>query len=255
MPRALSRFLKTPFRPATLAVVDLGSNSFRLEVGRVEGDQIFRLDTWRETIRFGAGMDEKGNLTAPARRAALACLTRFRERLSGLHPSAVRAVATNTFRVAKNAAGFLPQAEAALGFPIDIIGGHEEARLIYLGVAHVLPASSQAAARDRHRRRLDGVHHRPPHDARAPRVAQAGLRQHVGAVLRRREPARRRVPSPRKRTRAPRSRRSRARSAASTGTRRSRRRARRSRWRRSSRRTGCRRAASRPTASRGCASG
>ena len=133
---------KVAVTPATLAVVDLGSNSFRLEIGRVEGEQIFRLDTWRETIRFGAGMDDKGRLTTPARRAALACLTRFRERLSGLHPSAVRAVATNTFRVAKNAATFLPQAEAALGFPIDIIAGHEEARLIYLGVAHVLPPST-----------------------------------------------------------------------------------------------------------------
>src|SRR2546421_4709455 len=90
----------------TLAVVDLGSNSFRLEIGRVEGNQIFRLDTWRETIRFGAGLDEKGRLTLAARRAALACLARFRERLSGLHPSAVRSVATNTFRVAKNAAEF-----------------------------------------------------------------------------------------------------------------------------------------------------
>jgi exopolyphosphatase/guanosine-5'-triphosphate,3'-diphosphate pyrophosphatase len=133
----------TPARPETLAVVDLGSNSFRLEVGRVEGDQIFRLDTWRDTIRFGAGMDEKGNLTLAARKAALACLARFRERLSGLHPSAVRAVATNTFRVARNASTFLPQAEAALGFRIDIIGGHEEARLIYLGVAHVLPAADE----------------------------------------------------------------------------------------------------------------
>jgi exopolyphosphatase/guanosine-5'-triphosphate,3'-diphosphate pyrophosphatase len=122
--------------------VDLGSNSFRLEIGRVEGDQIFRLDTWRETIRFGAGMDERGRLTLPARRAALACLARFRERLSGLHPAAVRAVATNTFRVATNARDFLPQAEAALGFPIDIIAGHEEARLIYTGVAHVLAPSA-----------------------------------------------------------------------------------------------------------------
>ena len=142
MPHAPHRPRKAASTPAMLAVVDLGSNSFRLEVGRVEGDQIFRLDTWRETIRFGAGMDDKGRLTSPARRAALACLTRFRERLSGLHPSAVRAVATNTFRVAKNAALFLPQAEAALGFPIDVIAGHEEARLIYLGVAHVLPPSS-----------------------------------------------------------------------------------------------------------------
>jgi exopolyphosphatase / guanosine-5'-triphosphate,3'-diphosphate pyrophosphatase len=143
MLRTLSRSLKPASRPGTLAVVDLGSNSFRLEIGRVEGDQIFRLDTWRETIRFGAGMDEKGNLTRAARQSALACLARFRERLSGLHPSAVRAVATNTFRVARNAATFLPQAEAALGFPIDIIGGLEEARLIYLGVARVLPASTE----------------------------------------------------------------------------------------------------------------
>jgi exopolyphosphatase / guanosine-5'-triphosphate,3'-diphosphate pyrophosphatase len=141
MLNVFARSLKTTSRPETLAVVDLGSNSFRLEIGRVEGDQIFRLDTWRETIRFGAGIDARGNLTLAARKAALACLARFRERLSGLHPSAVRAVATNTFRVARNAATFLPQAEAALGFPIDIIGGHEEARLIYLGVAHVLPAS------------------------------------------------------------------------------------------------------------------
>ena len=128
--------------PATLlAVVDLGSNSFRLEIGRVEGDQIYRLDTWRETLRFGAGLDPQGRIRSSAMKAALQCLARFRERLAGLHPSAVRAVATNTFRVAKNAREFLPHAERALGFPIDVIGGHEEARLIYLGVAHELPRS------------------------------------------------------------------------------------------------------------------
>jgi exopolyphosphatase/guanosine-5'-triphosphate,3'-diphosphate pyrophosphatase len=136
MPRA-------PLAATTLAVVDMGSNSFRLEIGRVEGDQVFRLDTWRETLRLGAGIDANGNLRPEARRAALACLARFAERLSGLHPSAVRAVATNTLRVARNAATFLPQAERALGFPIDIITGHEEARLIYLGVAHVLPMSAE----------------------------------------------------------------------------------------------------------------
>jgi exopolyphosphatase/guanosine-5'-triphosphate,3'-diphosphate pyrophosphatase len=127
--------------PSTLAVVDLGSNSFRLELGRVEGDQIFRLDTWRENLRVGAGLDRAGRLTAATRRAALACLARFGERLRGLHPSAVRAVATNTFRIARNAGEFLPRASEALGFPIDVISGHEEARLIYLGVAHVLPSS------------------------------------------------------------------------------------------------------------------
>ena len=134
---------RPPLTAATLAVVDMGSNSFRLEIGRVEGDQIYRLDTWRETLRIGAGIDGNGRLTADARRAAIACLARFGERIRGLHPSAVRAVATNTFRLATNAAEFLPKAERALGFPIDVITGHEEARLIYNGVAHVLPATTE----------------------------------------------------------------------------------------------------------------
>ncbi|MGH8715013.1 MAG: exopolyphosphatase [Casimicrobiaceae bacterium] len=125
----------------SLAVVDLGSNSFRLEIGRIEGDQIYRQDTWRETLRFGAGIDDRGRITPAAIKAALACLARFRERLSGVHPSAVRAVATSAFRVALNAREFLPRAERALGCPIDVISGHEEARLIYLGAAHELPPS------------------------------------------------------------------------------------------------------------------
>jgi exopolyphosphatase/guanosine-5'-triphosphate,3'-diphosphate pyrophosphatase len=125
-----------------LAVVDLGSNSFRLEIGRVEGDQIYQLDTWRETLRFGAGLDDKGRLRRAAMDAALACLARFRERLSGLHPAAVRVVATNTFRVASNAKDFVARAERTLGLPIDIISGHEEGRLTFFGVAHELPRSS-----------------------------------------------------------------------------------------------------------------
>ena len=119
----------------------MGSNSFRLEIGRVEGRQIFRLDTWRETLRLGAQLDERGRLTREAQEQALACLARFAERLRGLHPGAVRAVATNTFRQATNAGKVLAKAEKVLGFPIDVITGHEEARLIYLGVAHFLPPS------------------------------------------------------------------------------------------------------------------
>jgi exopolyphosphatase/guanosine-5'-triphosphate,3'-diphosphate pyrophosphatase len=124
-----------------LAVLDLGSNSFRLEIGRVEGDQIYQLDTWRETLRFGAGLDDKGRLKRSAMDAALACLARFRERLSGLQPAAVRVVATNTFRVAANAREFVALAERTLGLPIDIISGHEEGRLTFFGVAHELPRS------------------------------------------------------------------------------------------------------------------
>ena len=124
-----------------LAAVDLGSNSFRLQVARVENDQLYMLDSLREPVRLAAGLTEDKRLDKDAQQRALACLQRFGERLRGLPRQAVRAVGTNSLRVAKNATEFLQQAEAALGFPIEVIAGHEEARLIYLGVAHGLPQS------------------------------------------------------------------------------------------------------------------
>ena len=125
-----------------LAALDLGSNSFRLQVARVENDQIYFLDGLREQVRLAAGLTENKLLDIESQQRALACLHRFGERLRGLPREAVRAVGTNSLRVAKNAPEFLPKAEAALGFPIEVIAGREEARLIYLGVAHGLPQSS-----------------------------------------------------------------------------------------------------------------
>jgi len=122
-----------------LAAVDLGSNSFRLQIARVENDQLYMLDSLREPVRLATGITEDKRLDKPAQQRALACLQRFGERLRGLPREAVRAVGTNSLRVAKNAPEFLLQAEAALGFPIDVIAGREEARLIYLGVARALP--------------------------------------------------------------------------------------------------------------------
>ena len=122
-----------------LAAVDLGSNSFRLQVARVEGDQLYMLDGLREPVRLAAGLTADKYLDTEAQQRALAALGRFAERLRDLPRVAVRAVGTNSFRVAKNAADFIPQAEHTLGFPIEVISGHEEARLIYLGVAHGLP--------------------------------------------------------------------------------------------------------------------
>jgi exopolyphosphatase/guanosine-5'-triphosphate,3'-diphosphate pyrophosphatase len=125
----------------TLAAVDLGSNSFRLEVARVEGDQLYALDSLKETVRLAAGLDADKRLNETAQRNALECLARFGERLRGLPKEAVRCVGTSALRVAKNAPEFLARAEAALGFPIEVVAGREEARLIYLGVAHSLPMS------------------------------------------------------------------------------------------------------------------
>lgn len=122
-----------------IAAVDLGSNSFRLQVGRVVDDQIYPLDSLKEPVRLAAGLNAQKILDGASQLRALEALRRFGERLRGFDPGAVRAVATNALRVAKNAPQFLSQAEAALGFPIEIIAGREEARLIYLGVAHTLP--------------------------------------------------------------------------------------------------------------------
>lgn len=125
----------------TVAAVDLGSNSFRLQVGRVVDDQIYPLDSLKEPVRLATGLTADKMLDADAQARALVALSRFGERLRGLDSGAVRAVATNTLRVAKNVAAFLPQAEEALGFPIEVIAGREEARLIYLGASHSLPTA------------------------------------------------------------------------------------------------------------------
>ncbi|MCK6406057.1 MAG: exopolyphosphatase [Rhodocyclaceae bacterium] len=124
-----------------IAAVDLGSNSFRLQVGRVVDDQVYPLDAIKEPVRLASGLNADKRLDDDSRQRALQALSRFGERLRGFAPEAVRAVATNTLRVAKNALEFLPEAERALGFPIEIIAGREEARLIYLGAVHSLPSA------------------------------------------------------------------------------------------------------------------
>lgn len=136
--------VKLPVQPApvqfdSLAAVDLGSNSFHLQIGRVVDGQIYLLDSLREPVRLGAGLTRDKRIDRATQLRALESIARFGERLRGFPASAVRAVGTNTLRVAKNAAQFIGDAQEALGFPIEVIFGREEARLIYLGVAHSLP--------------------------------------------------------------------------------------------------------------------
>lgn len=126
-----------------LAAVDLGSNSFRLEIGTVDHGVFRRTEYLKETVRQGGGLDEDRNLTPQAMQAGWDCLARFGERLAGFQPGEVRAVATQTLREARNRDVFLKRGNDVLGFPIDVISGREEARLIYQGVAHLLPASDE----------------------------------------------------------------------------------------------------------------
>ena len=127
--------------PGQLAAIDMGSNSFRLELGQLIDGRYRRIDYLKETVRLGAGLDGNGLLTEEAATRGLACLARFAQRLKGFVAGQVRAVATQTLREARNRDQFLSRAQAVLGFPIEVISGREEARLIYAGVARLQPSS------------------------------------------------------------------------------------------------------------------
>jgi len=121
--------------PETVAAVDLGSNSFHMIVARFENKQIQVIDKIKEMVRLGAGLQDDKTLDSETADRAIACLQRFGQRLQGFPAGSVRAVGTNTLRQVRDP-GFLERAETALGHPIEIIAGREEARLVYLGVAH-----------------------------------------------------------------------------------------------------------------------
>ena len=123
-----------------IAAVDLGSNSFHMVVARYSHGQLVIIDRLREMVRLGAGIGEDGRLNKEAAARALTCLERFGQRLRDMHARSVRVVGTNALRVARRKQAFLERAREALGFPIEIVAGIEEARLIYSGVAHHLPA-------------------------------------------------------------------------------------------------------------------
>jgi exopolyphosphatase/guanosine-5'-triphosphate,3'-diphosphate pyrophosphatase len=122
-----------------LAAIDLGSNSFHMVVARYVLGQLRTVDRIREMVRLAEGLDGKGGLTLEVRQRALECLSRFGQRLRDIPPQRVRAVATNTVRALAAPQTFLMPAETALGHAIEVVSGREEARLIYLGVAHAQP--------------------------------------------------------------------------------------------------------------------
>lgn len=123
----------------SLAAVDLGSNSFHMVVAHRVDNEIRLVDRMRERVQLAAGLNEDQELTEEAQERALLCLARMGQRLRDLAPARVRAVGTNTLRKARNAPEFLKRASEALGHPIEVVAGREEARLIYLGVSHFLP--------------------------------------------------------------------------------------------------------------------
>jgi exopolyphosphatase/guanosine-5'-triphosphate,3'-diphosphate pyrophosphatase len=119
-----------------MAAVDLGSNSFHMVVARLQHGQVAIIDRLREMVRLGSGLTRHGYLDNASQERALACLRRFGQRLRDMDARQVRVVGTSALRRAHHAESFLAAAEQALGHPVDVISGIEEARLIYLGVSH-----------------------------------------------------------------------------------------------------------------------
>jgi exopolyphosphatase/guanosine-5'-triphosphate,3'-diphosphate pyrophosphatase len=123
-----------------LAAIDMGSNSFRLEIGQLKGGRYQRLDSLKEVVRLGGGLDAQGMLQEEAAERGLQTLRHFRDRLSGFELGGLRAVATQTLREARNRDEFLLRASDVLGAPVEVISGREEARLIFVGVAQLQPS-------------------------------------------------------------------------------------------------------------------
>ncbi|MEQ8206197.1 MAG: Ppx/GppA phosphatase family protein, partial [Woeseia sp.] len=137
--QAIDRSARGADAPEVIAAVDLGSNSFHMIVGELRHGQLTIIDRLRETVRLSEGLEITGELSGAAKQRALECLSRFGERLRDMHAQNVRAAGTSTLRRAKDARLFGIAAEHALGHPIEVISGVEEARLIYNGVLHSLP--------------------------------------------------------------------------------------------------------------------
>lgn len=133
--------MSSPTQNDLFAAIDLGSNSFHMIIAREAHGQMQVIDKHKEMVRLRSGLDKKGRLTKKAFEDGIACLERFGQRIKDIPACNVRAVGTNTLRNAKNSREFLLQAKNSLGHGIQIIAGQEEARLIYLGVAHGLPQS------------------------------------------------------------------------------------------------------------------
>jgi exopolyphosphatase/guanosine-5'-triphosphate,3'-diphosphate pyrophosphatase len=125
-----------------MAAVDLGSNSFHMVVARAHHGQVAIVDRLREMVRLASGLGGRGYLDRESQDRALACLRRFGQRIKDMQADQVRVVGTNTLRKARNTDAFLSAAEEALGHPVEVISGMEEARLVYLGVSHHIDGSS-----------------------------------------------------------------------------------------------------------------
>ncbi len=125
------------------AAIDIGSNGFHLAIAERQGDKLKKLASMSEKVQLASGLNPHGELSKDVQIRGLDCLSRFVGRISDIRSDRLRVVATNALRQAVNGDEFIRHANAILPVPIEVISGREEARLVYLGVAHTNPSKAQ----------------------------------------------------------------------------------------------------------------
>lgn len=144
MPELSEAFDNLETRESTkVAALDIGSNSFHLVVARIVAGSVQILHRVKQKVRLADGLDKNNVLSQDAILRGLETLRIVSESLQGFEPDSVRIVATYTLRKAKNAKDFIRAARKVLPYPIEVISGIEEARLIYSGVAHTVQNQGQ----------------------------------------------------------------------------------------------------------------
>src|ERR1700694_3655158 len=118
----------------TFAAVDIGSNSVRLKIARLQAGRLRALHEDREVTRLGEGVFGSGFLTPDSIAETVKVLRRFHRATQQIVTDSVRVVATSALRDARNSQAFLEWVRSATGWRVEIISGLEEARLIHLGL-------------------------------------------------------------------------------------------------------------------------
>lgn len=126
-------------KPQEIAAIDLGSNSFHMVIARVVNGALQVLGRLKQRVHLADGLDSNNVLSEEAIQRGLDCLALFAERLQGFPEENVTIVGTHSLRQAVNAEEFLQRAAEVIPYPIEIISGQEEARLIFMGVEHTQP--------------------------------------------------------------------------------------------------------------------
>lgn len=146
---------ETSASPKTVAAIDVGANSLRMEIAQVLPDgQIEVLERLQQAVRLGQDTFRRGRLGAQSMNAAVTILRDFRRLLDVYRVERVRAVATSAIREASNVDTFLDRVVMATGLNLEVIGTSEESRLTVSAVLQALSSAASESLRANQKRAL-----------------------------------------------------------------------------------------------------